>query len=209
MIVGRDDIKMNLEKVKAIVEWEKSTHLKEIQTFLKFVNFYRRFIKDFFKIAKSLIKLIRKNQLFSWSTDCQRTFDELKKRVIETSVLSYFSFELKTFLESDSSDYVSAEVLSQKESDDLIRLITYFSKTLSSAECNYEIYDKKLLTIIRCFEQWRAELQSMKISTNVLTDHKSLKYFMITKKLNRRQTRWTEFLAESDKMNRISCWIRF
>jgi hypothetical protein len=190
MIVDRDDIKMNFEKVKTIVEWEKSTHLKEVQTFLKFVNFYKRFIKDFFKVTKSLIKLIRKNQLFSWSKDCQTTFDELKKRVIEASVLSYFSSELKTFLKSDSSNYVSVEVLSQKENDDLIRSVAYFSKTLSSAECNYEIYDKELLTIIRCFEQWRAELQSVKSSINVLTNHKSLEYFMTIKKLNRRQTRW-------------------
>jgi hypothetical protein len=198
MIVDRDDIKMNFEKVKAIVEWEKPTHLKKIQTFLEFVNFYKRFIKDFFKVIKLLIKLTRKNQLFSWSKDCQTTFDELKKRVIEAFVLSYFSSELKTFLKSDSSDYVSAKVLSQKENDDLIRSVAYFSKTLSSAECNYEIYDKELLAIIRCFEQWRAELQSVKSSTNVLTNHKSLKYFMTTKKLNRRQTRWKEFLAEFD-----------
>jgi hypothetical protein len=193
MIVDRDDIKMNFEKVKAIVEWEKSTHLKEVQTFLKFVNFYRRFIKDFFKVTKLLIKLTRKNQLFSWSKDCQTTFDELKKRVIEASILSYFSSELETFLKSNSSDYVSIEVLSQKENDDLIRSVTYFSKTLSSAECNYEIYDKELLAIICCFEQWRAELQSVKSSINVLTNHKSLKYFMTIKKLNKRQTRWAEF----------------
>jgi hypothetical protein len=68
-------------------------------------------------------------------------------------VLFYFSSELKTFLESDSFDYVSIEVLSQKKDDDLIKSVTYFSKTLFSADCNYEIYDKKLLTIIRCFEQ--------------------------------------------------------
>jgi hypothetical protein len=198
MIVDRDDIKMNLEKIKAIVEWRQFTHLKKIQTFLKFVNFYKRFIKNFFKIVKSLVKLIRKNQLFSWSKNCQRAFEKLKKRVIEAFVLSFFSFELKTFLESDSFDYVSIEVLSQKKSDDLIRSVTYFSKTLFFAECNYEIYDKELLTIIRCFEQWRAELQSMKTFTNVLIDHKSLKYFMITKKLNRRQIRWAKFLAEFD-----------
>jgi hypothetical protein len=198
MIVDRDEIKMNFEKIKTIVEWSKLTHLKEVQTFLKFVNFYKRFIKDFSNVAKSLVKLIRKDQLFSWSRDCQAAFDELKKRIIETSVLSYFSSELKTFLKSDSSDYVSAEVLSQKENDDLIRSVTYFSKTLSSAECNYEIYDKELLTIIRCFEQWRAELQSIKSSTNVLTNHKSLEYFMTIKKLNRRQIRWAEFLAEFD-----------
>ncbi len=198
MIVDRDEIKMNSEKIKAIVKWEKFTHLKEIQAFLEFVNFYRRFIKDFFKIVKSLIKLTRKDHLYSWTKNCQTTFDELKKRITKASILLYFLFELKIFLESDSSDYVSVGILSQKENDDLIRSITYFSKTLFFVECNYEIYDKKLLAIIRCFEQWRAKLQSIELSTNVLTDHKNLKYFMITKKLNRRQARWTEFLAEFD-----------
>ncbi len=101
-------------------------------------------------------------------------------------------------MKSDSSDYVSIEILFQKENDDLIRSVAYFSKTLSLVECNYEIYDKELLAIIRCFEQWRAELQSVKTFINVLIDHKSLKYFMITKKLNRRQTRWAKFLVEFD-----------
>jgi hypothetical protein len=55
-----------------------------------------------------------------------------------------------------------------------------------------------LLTIIRCFEQWRAELQSIESFINVLIDHKSLKYFMIIKKLNKRQTKWIEFLTEFD-----------
>ncbi len=198
MIVERDEIKMNSEKVKAIMKWKKLTHLKKVQTFLRFVNFYRRFIKNFFKIVKLLMKLIKKNHLFSWTKECQTTFDELKKRVIEAFVLSYFSSELKTFLKSDSSDYVSIGVLSQKENDDLIRSIIYFSKTLSFAECNYEIYDKKLLAIIRCFEQWRAELQSIKTFINVLTNYKSLEYFMIIKKLNKRQARWVEFLTEFD-----------
>jgi hypothetical protein len=98
----------------------------------------------------------------------------------------------------DYTDYVSVEILSQKEDDDLIKSITYLSKTLFFAECNYEIYDKKLLTIIRCFKQWRAELHSVESSTNVLTDHKSLEYFMTTKKLIRRQTKWAEFLTEFD-----------
>ncbi len=148
-------------------------------------------------MIKSLIKLTKKNQLFSWSKDYQTTFDELKKRVIEAFVLSYFSSKLETFLKLNSSDYVSIKVLSQKENHDLIKSVIYFSKTLSSAECNYEIYDKELLTIIRCFEQWRAELQLMKSFINVLTNHKSLEYFMTIKKLNRRQTRWAEFLLNS------------
>jgi hypothetical protein len=139
MIIERDDIKMNSEKIKTIVEWSTSHHLKNVQVFVKFVNFYKRFIKNFSKIVKSLIKLIKKNQSFYWSENCQIAFEQLKKRVIETFVLSYFSSELKTYLKSDSSNYVSVEILSQKENDDLIKSMTYFSKILFSVECNYEI----------------------------------------------------------------------
>jgi hypothetical protein len=198
MIIDRDDIKMNFEKIRTIVKWNTSNHIKNVQAFLEFVNFYKRFVKNFFTITKSLIKLTRKNQSFCWSKDCQITFELLKKRVIKAFVLFYFLSEFETFLEIDSFDYVSIKILSQKESDDLIKSVIYFSKTLSFVECDYEIYDKELLIIIRCFEQWRAELQSMKSLINVLIDHKSLKYFMITKKLNKRQARWVEFLAEFD-----------
>ncbi len=41
-------------------------------------------------------------------------------------------------------------------------------------------------------------MQSMKTFINVLNDHKSLKYFMITKKLNKQQIKWAKFLAEFD-----------
>ncbi len=104
-------------------------------------------------------------------------------------MLSYFSFKLETFLESNSSNYVSIEVLSQRENDDLIKSVIYFSKILSFVECNYEIYDKELLIIIKCFEQSQTKLQSMKSFINVFTDHKNLKYFMIIKKLNKRQVK--------------------
>jgi hypothetical protein len=139
MIIDRDDIKMNFEKIKIIVKWNISNHIKNVQAYLKFVNFYRRFVKNFFTIAKSLIKLTKKNQSFYWSKNCQIIFELLKKRVIEAFVLSYFSFELETFLKIDSFDYVSIEVLSQKEDNDLIKSIIYFFKTLFFVECNYEI----------------------------------------------------------------------
>jgi hypothetical protein len=61
MIIDRDEIKMNLEKIRAIAKWGISDHIKNVQAFLKFVNFYRRFVQNFFKIAKSLIRLTRKN----------------------------------------------------------------------------------------------------------------------------------------------------
>ncbi len=112
MIMSRNEIKMNSEKIKTIIKWETSTHLKKLQTFLNFTKFYRRFIKNFSRIIKSLINLTKKERLFVWNNVCQKIFEELKKRIIETLVLFYFASKLKTFLESNSSDYVSVEVLS-------------------------------------------------------------------------------------------------
>jgi hypothetical protein len=58
----------------------------------------------------------------------------------------------------DTSDYVSAGVLSQYDDDGILYPVAYFSKKHSLAECNYEIYDKELMVIICAFEEWRPEL---------------------------------------------------
>ena len=40
MIVGHDRIKMDQEKVKAILEWPESKTVKEVRSFLELANFY-------------------------------------------------------------------------------------------------------------------------------------------------------------------------
>ena len=98
-------------------------------------------------------------------------------------------------LETDASDFVSARVLSQYNDEGILRPVAFSSKKHSAVECNYEIYDKELLAIIRCLEEWRPELEGTETPVRVLTDHRNLEYFMSTKMLNRRQARWSEFLS--------------
>jgi len=69
---------------------------------------------------------------------------------------------------------------------------------MNPAENNYEIYDKELLAIIRCFEQWRPELEGAAFPIDVLSDHKNLQYFATTKQLSHRQARWSEYLSRFD-----------
>ena len=60
-------------------------------------------------------------------------------------------------------------------------------------ECNYEIYNKELLTIIKVFEKWKSELKNFKFFIQVIIDHKNLKYFMSFKLFNRKQARWFKY----------------
>ncbi len=197
LIVRRDEIKMNSKKIEIILQWSISQNLKQIQKFLRFCNFYRKFIRNFAKIMKSLIKLIRKDVIFNWNEACKIAFELLKKTVIEASILAHFDLKKQIYIKSDSFDFVSAEVLSQMKKNDELHLVTFFSKNLVSIECNYEIYDKELLTIVRCFEQWRLELlfTEFDVSIKMLIDHKNLEYFMFIKQLNRRQSKWAQFLT--------------
>ena len=41
VIVGRGQVQMETNKVKAVKEWKNSTKLKEVESFLGFANFYR------------------------------------------------------------------------------------------------------------------------------------------------------------------------
>ncbi|KAI1005945.1 hypothetical protein K3495_g2276 [Podosphaera aphanis] len=84
--------------------------------------------------------------------------------------------------------------LSQWDSSGRLRPIGYSSKKLSPTECNYDVHDKELLTIIRAVEFWRAELISLRHPIEILTDHKNLKYFMTKRTLSVRKIRWKSLL---------------
>ncbi len=65
-----EELKMNLRKVQAVVEWFTSTNLTQMQFFVDFCNFYWRFIKNFSKIVHLLIQLTQKEMIFKWDQAC-------------------------------------------------------------------------------------------------------------------------------------------
>ena len=153
LIISTKGIRMEPQKIQTILDWAQPTSLRHVRSFLGFCNFYRRFIRDFSKLAKPLTGLTKKDAPFDWTSACQSAFDSLKKMVTEAPILAHYKQDLKTIVETDSSDYVSSRVFSQLGEDGLLHPVAFFSKNLNPAECNYEIYDKELLAIIRCFEQ--------------------------------------------------------
>jgi len=113
---------------------------------------------------------------------------------ISVLILVSFDHTCITVMKTDSSDWCIDEILLQLMNN-VWRLYTYYSKKNASAECNYEIYDKKMLIIIQCLKEWDAELRSVS-SFQICTDHKNLKYFMTVKKLTERQMRWSWILLQ-------------
>ncbi len=194
LLIFINDLRMNSRKVDVIRSWKVLRSLTHVQIFIDFCNFYQRFIKNFLKIAQSMIKLIQKNHSFEWTEICQIIFERLKQQMTTAFVLKHFNLIKETVLKMNFSNYVNDEVLSQYDDEDILHSVIFYSKNIISAECNYKIYDKELLTIIWCLKHWCFELKCTDISIKIFIDHLNLKYFMIIKKLIRWQTKWVEKL---------------
>ena len=55
VIVGKGQVKMEQEKIKAVKEWKTPAKIKDVESFLGFANFYRRFIHNFSHTARPLM----------------------------------------------------------------------------------------------------------------------------------------------------------
>ncbi len=209
LLISIEELKINSRKMQAVVDWSTFNNLTQMQFFIDFCNFYRHFIKNFSKIVHSMIQLTQKKIIFEWNEVCQIVFNHMKRRMIKTSILRHFDQTRETILEINSFNYVNDEVLSQYDDEEVLHSIVFYSKNMSSAECNYEIYDKELLIIIWAFEHWRFELKLTDISIKMFIDHQALTSLMKDKELSRRQMRWVQKLADfnfkimyqSDKQN--------
>lgn len=100
-------------------------------------------------------------------------------------------------VEVDASQYAIGAVLMQKH-EDLWCPISYYSRSLSSAEKNYQVYNYELLAIVDCLEEWWHYLIHAKHTVQIFTNHLNLTYFRKPQKINPHQAGWMMFLAEYD-----------
>ncbi len=196
LLMSIDELKMNSRKMQAVVDWSTFNNLTQMQFFIDFCNFYWRFIKNFSKIVHSIIQLTQKKIIFEWNKVCQTAFNYMKRCMTETFILRHFDQTCDFILEINSFNYVNDEVLSQYDDEDVLHSIVFYSKNMFSAECNYEIYDKKLLIIIWAFEHWWLELKLINISIKMFIDHQALISLMKDKKLSQWQMCWVQKLAD-------------
>jgi len=180
--------------MKTIMNWQASKSVKSIQSFIDFANFYQKFIKNFFNLIMSMMTLVQKNTLFKWTEKANQGFMKLKVMFISVSILVSFDHTHMTVMKTDFSDWCIGEILLQLVNN-VWRPCAYYSKKNTSAECNYEIYDKEMLIIIWCLKEWDTELRSVS-SFQICTNHKNLKYFITVRKLTEQQMRWSLILSQ-------------
>lgn len=190
-VIGREGISVDPQKIEAVVNWPSPTTVMEVLSFLGLVGYYRRFVQNFSKIAVPMTELTRKGEPYVWTEKREQSFQELKRRLTTTPILTLPDGVEDFAIYRDASRQGLGCVLMQRG-----KVIAYASRQLKTHEKNYPVHDLELAAVIFALKIWRHYLYG--VSCEIFTDHKSLKYIFTQKEINRRQRRWLELIKDYD-----------
>jgi hypothetical protein len=178
-------------KVESVTKWEQPLNVTNVRSFLGMARYYWRFIENFSKIAKPMTELLKDNTKFKWSGGCERSFQELKRRLTTAPVLTLPDIKKDFMVYYDSSKQGLGCILMQEG-----KVVVYASRQLKKHEENYPSHDLELAAFVHTLKILRHYLMGNKCE--LYTGHKSLKYFFIQMELNMRQIRWLELIKDYD-----------
>ena len=112
-------------------------------------GYYRRFIEGFSRIARPLTQLLKKETKFLWTPECDRSFEELKKKLTSAPVLILPDVRKDFEVFCDTSQQGIGCVLMQER-----RVVAYASRQLKPHEANYPTHDLELAAVVHALKIW-------------------------------------------------------
>ena len=113
------------------------TNKAELLSFIGFANFLRRFVPHFAEIMAPLYALLKKDVRWKWTDVEEKTFNIMKDKISEQTILQHYSLHNKLILQTDASPIGIGAVLLQPAEDGKLLPVSHASRILQPAERNY------------------------------------------------------------------------
>jgi hypothetical protein len=115
-----------------------------------------------------MTELLKKEKKFVWTESCERSFQELKRRLTTAPVLTLPDIHWDFVICCDASRQGLGCVLMQDG-----KVVAYVSCQLKPHEQNYPTHDLEFAAVVHALKIWRHYLIGNKCE--IYTDHKRLK----------------------------------
>lgn len=142
-VISKGGIVVDPSKVDAVLHWESPKSVFEVRSFIGLAGYYQRFIEGFSKLALPLTQLTRKGQAYVWDAKCEKSFQELKKRLISSRVLIFPNPKESFVVYCDASKMGLGGVLMQNR-----QVVAYVSRQLKVHAKNYPTHDLELADVV-------------------------------------------------------------
>ena len=135
--VNKEGVKHIAAKVEAVKNARAPTNVSDLKSFLGMINFYGKYLKNLSVVLAPLHVLLRKGTPFKCKPEQEKAFVKAKQLLLTADVLVHYHSTKPLVVSCDASPYGLGAVLAHKMPAGSERLITYASRTLTSAERNY------------------------------------------------------------------------
>jgi hypothetical protein len=112
-IVSHEGVKVDPNKIKAMMDWPIPKTLKNLRGFLGLTYYYHKFVWNYGRITTPLMTLTKKDA-FSWTPDATEYFEQLKEVMCKSPVLTTLDFTKTFIVECDASGNGIGVVLMQE-----------------------------------------------------------------------------------------------
>ena len=86
--IGKDGVKPDPAKTKAICEFKPPTNVTELRQFLGMVNYLGRFLPNMSQATQPLNELLQYDHVWIWDSTQQEAFIKVKNLITSTPVLA-------------------------------------------------------------------------------------------------------------------------
>ena len=193
-VVSAQGISQDPSKISAIKEMAPPRTVRQVRRFLGMTGYYRQCIPNYAAIARPLTLLTRKHVRFSWGTEEQEAWRQLRDLLTSDRVMAHPQVDKPYKLYCDASDYCVGGILVQEDDQGIERPVVYISKQLSGSQLTWPAIQKEAFAVIFSLKKLRPYLYGAEYT--VFTDHKPLRCLFQQEVKNTRVQRWAVLLAE-------------
>ena len=187
--ISSEGISPTQSKIDAIQSFKRPENPNEVLSFLGLINYLAKFIPNLAAESEVLRRLTRKEVLWDWGEEEEKTFLHLKKVITSDTTMAHYDVNLDTYLTVDAGPVGLGAILSQKQTDGSIRPVAYASRTLKSVERRYSQTEKEALAVVWGCEKFHLYLYGATFT--IITDHMPLQVIYSPKgKPSPRILRW-------------------
>ncbi|KAK6762956.1 hypothetical protein RB195_023605 [Necator americanus] len=91
--------------------------VSQLRFFLGLINFYGNFVKDLHNLRAPLDALTKKDVVYTWTPECQSSFDKIKAILSSDLLFTHFDPSLPIIAAADASNYGMGATLSNRFAD--------------------------------------------------------------------------------------------
>jgi hypothetical protein len=193
-IIHRDgSVSPDPSKTAALERMPYPKDVHEVRVFLGMINYYRHFIPNCSDMCVPLHRLLKRNAVFDFNSECVTSFEDLRNSLLSPQVLVQPDPSLPYIVATDASDYAIGAVLSQVQYGEE-RPIAFYSKSLNEVEGRWAAVEKELFAIVAAIKFWRQYLLGTPFI--LYTDCQALSWALKLNAPAGKLARWSMLLQE-------------